>query len=52
LRERRDSARPVEDRVLGVDVKVDERDGLGHGKAIVLGGLDEATSRNGRPLRQ
>ena len=33
-RERRDPARPVEDRVLGVDVQVDER--RGHGKAIVL----------------
>ena len=33
-RERRDPARPVEDRVLGVDVQVDER--RGHGRAIVL----------------
>ena len=34
-RERRDPARPVEDRVLGVDVQVDERGG--HGRAIVVG---------------
>ena len=35
LRERRDPARPVEDRVLRVDVQVDERGA--HGKAIVVG---------------
>jgi hypothetical protein len=33
-RKRRDPAGPVEDRVLGVDVQVDERDA--HGKAIVV----------------
>jgi hypothetical protein len=37
-RERRDPARPVQDRVLGVDVQMDERGG--HGKAIVLPPLD------------
>ena len=43
-RERRDPARPVEDRVLGVDVQVDER--RGHGKAIVVGGpLDRSAFR-------
>ena len=36
--ERRDPARPVEDRVLGVDVQVDERGA--HGRAIVLARLD------------
>jgi hypothetical protein len=35
--ERRDPARSVQDRVLGVDVEMDEGR-LGHGKAIVLGG--------------
>jgi hypothetical protein len=30
-----DAARPVEDRVLGVDVKVDERRVVRHGKAIL-----------------
>jgi len=34
LRERRDPASPVEDRVLRVDVQVDERGG--HGKAILV----------------
>src|SRR5207253_9500518 len=35
-REGGDAARPVEDRVLGVDVKVDERR-FGHGKPILVG---------------
>ena len=51
-RERRDAARPVEDRVLGVDVQVDERR-LRHGKPILdrgpdaapFGFLDEPSSR-------
>ena len=38
--ERRDAARPVEDRELGVDVEMDERSGFRHGKPIVLGGPD------------
>jgi hypothetical protein len=33
LRERGDTARPVEDRVLGVDVQMDERC-LGHGRPV------------------
>ncbi len=43
--ERRNAARAVEDRVLRVDVKVDERSGLGHGQATLQGGAD------GTPLR-
>ena len=35
----RDAARPVEDRVLGVDVKVNERR-LGHGQSILVRGVD------------
>src|SRR5262249_56499760 len=52
-RERRDPAGPVEDRVLGVDVKVDERR-FWHGTPIVEGGQDRTGrvrySRNRRPL--
>ncbi len=38
LDERRDPARPVEDRVLGVNVEVDEgrRDGVTHGRASLV----------------
>ena len=39
LAERRDPARPVEDRILGVDMQVDERGT--QGRAIVLAGPDE-----------
>ena len=35
--ERRDAARSVEDRELGVDVEMDERGGFRHGKPIVQG---------------
>ena len=38
--EGRNAARTVEDRVLRVDVKVDERSGLGHGSATLQGGPD------------
>jgi hypothetical protein len=44
-RERRDPAGPVEDRILGVDVKVDERRCFGHGKCI----LDLAQDRTAQP---
>ena len=42
LRQLWNPAGPVENRVLGVDVEVDERDSFGHGEAIVQGGPDEA----------
>ena len=51
LRQRRNPAGPVENRVLRVDVEVDERDGLGHGEAIVLGGPDGAPRTRESPLR-
>ena len=40
--EGRNAARAVQDRVLRVDVKVDERSGLGHGQATLQGGPDGA----------
>ena len=59
LDESRDPARPVEDRVLGVDVQVDERrrGGATHGRAIVASVrhssviLRGCTPRGGTPLR-
>jgi hypothetical protein len=33
-----------------MDVEMDERDGLGHGKAIVLTGLDDHSTRSERGL--
>jgi hypothetical protein len=50
LRRGRDPARSVEDRVLGVDVEVDERDGLGHGDAMLLGGPDGTLKRENAPI--
>ncbi len=44
LDKRRYPARPVEDRVLGVDVQMDERRGVSHGRAIVLRRSDSRIS--------
>ena len=44
LHERRNPARPVEDRVLGMDVQMNERRGVSHGRAIVLRRSDSRIS--------
>ena len=53
LHEGRDAARAVEDRVLRVDVQVDERRrrGATHGRAIVLAPLDGLFRRLARAAR-
>ena len=51
LREVRDPAGAVEDRVLGVDVEVDERR-FGHGRSIVALSPEGAQARRGATLRR
>ena len=51
LREVRDPAGAVEDRVLGVDVEVDERR-FGHGRSIVALSPEGARARRGATLRR
>jgi hypothetical protein len=51
LREVRDAAGAVEDRVLGVDVEVDERR-FGHGRSIVALSPEGARARRDATLRR
>jgi hypothetical protein len=50
LRERRNAARPVEDRVLGVDVQMDEWR-LGHERSTIALGQDRTCLPNPRKTR-